>query len=68
VGGSERHPRLWRRSEKVHVVEFGANLRNLPSRDEVADFVEQRLSAGEYRFLFLGADWTRKRETTRSRQ
>jgi len=46
--------------KKVHVIEFGANLRNPPSREEVADMVEQRLSTGEHRFLFLGANWTRK--------
>lgn len=45
---------------KIHIIEFGANLRNPPSRSEVANYVEQRLFAGEYRFLFLGADWARK--------
>jgi glycosyltransferase involved in cell wall biosynthesis len=45
---------------RVHVVEFGANLRNPPSRHEAAAFVESRLSAGENRFLFLGVEWSRK--------
>jgi glycosyltransferase involved in cell wall biosynthesis len=45
---------------KVHIIEFGANLRDPPVKNEIADFVEQRLSAGEFRFLFLGADWPRK--------
>jgi glycosyltransferase involved in cell wall biosynthesis len=47
-------------AKKVHVVEFGANLRNPPSREQVAEMVEQRLSTGEHRFLFLGVDWERK--------
>jgi glycosyltransferase involved in cell wall biosynthesis len=45
---------------KVHVVEFGANIRNPPSSEEVAGMVESRLSTGEYRFLFLGVEWVRK--------
>lgn len=45
---------------RVHVVEFGANLRNPPSRQEAAGFVESRLSTGTPRFLFLGVEWRRK--------
>jgi glycosyltransferase involved in cell wall biosynthesis len=45
---------------KVHVIEFGANISNPPSRQEVTNMVESRLSTGEYRFLFLGVNWVRK--------
>ena len=45
---------------KVHVVEFGANLQNPPRKEDVARFVESRLSASEFRFLFIGVDWKRK--------
>ncbi len=46
--------------KKVRVIEFGANLRNPPSRRKVAAFVESRLKRSERRFLFLGVEWARK--------
>jgi glycosyltransferase involved in cell wall biosynthesis len=45
---------------KVHVVEFGANLLDPPSRSESLRFVDSRMLRGEHRFLFLGVDWARK--------
>jgi glycosyltransferase involved in cell wall biosynthesis len=47
-------------SRKVHVLEFGANIENPPTRSEVLSLVESRLSSDHYRFLFLGVDWDRK--------
>jgi glycosyltransferase involved in cell wall biosynthesis len=44
---------------KVHVVPFGANLENEPSRSEVAALVENR-PRHECRLLFIGVDWSRK--------
>ena len=45
---------------RVHVVEFGANLRCPPSREQVQASVDARLSCDARRFLFLGAEWGRK--------
>ena len=44
---------------KVHVVPFGANLDDEPSRSEVAALVEKR-PRHECRLLFIGVDWFRK--------
>jgi glycosyltransferase involved in cell wall biosynthesis len=46
--------------QKVHVIEFGANLDNPPKQAEVARFVESRFDGDVFRFLFLGIDWYRK--------
>lgn len=45
---------------KVHVLEFGPNLSDPPSREEVAAFVQSRAANGFHRFLFLGVEWQRK--------
>ncbi len=47
-------------SAKVHVIEFGANLCDPPSRERVASFAESRRTSGVHRFLFLGIEWNRK--------
>jgi glycosyltransferase involved in cell wall biosynthesis len=44
---------------KVHVVPFGANVDDEPSRSEVAALVEKR-PRHECRLLFIGVDWFRK--------
>ena len=46
-------------STKVHVLPFGANLDDEPSRAQVAALVRKR-SRYECRLLFLGVDWLRK--------
>lgn len=43
-------------TDKIRVVPFGANLEDVPTRD---DALRKRQSAG-CRLLFLGADWARK--------
>ena len=44
---------------KVHVVPFGANLNDEPTRAEVTALVEKR-PRHECRLLFIGVDWLRK--------
>jgi glycosyltransferase involved in cell wall biosynthesis len=46
-------------TSKVNVVPFGANLTEVPSREEVSDAIESR-GTDECRFLLLGVDWHRK--------
>ena len=46
--------------KKVHVIEFGANLENPPTRSEVSRLVESRMSVNDFRCLFLGVEWGRK--------
>jgi glycosyltransferase involved in cell wall biosynthesis len=45
---------------RVHVIEFGANLAETPATPEVDGMVESRLRARPFRFLFVGVDWERK--------
>lgn len=45
--------------DRIEVVPFGANLDDIPSRDEVAQAVAGR-SATVCKFLFIGKDWGRK--------
>lgn len=45
---------------RVAVVPWGANLVEVPSRDDVASMQAQRRSGGVLRALFLGGDWVRK--------
>lgn len=44
----------------VHVIEFGANLQNPPSRAEVESYIAERSARPEKHFLFLGVEWARK--------
>jgi glycosyltransferase involved in cell wall biosynthesis len=44
---------------KVHVVPFGANVPNVPSRDEVVAAIDGR-GRGRCGLLFVGVDWDRK--------
>ena len=46
--------------EKVHTIPFGANLDDLPSRDEVFASIDKRLGSPVIRFLFVGVEWERK--------
>lgn len=46
------------RSDKTHVLPFGANLEEIPSRESVLDGAEREFSP--CRLLFVGAMWDRK--------
>ncbi len=46
--------------EKVFVQPYGANLSQIPEREQVEQFVEDRLANRELNLLFIGKDWFRK--------
>jgi len=45
---------------KVHVIPFGAIINSVPTKNDVENFIENRVNSDVCNLLFLGVDWERK--------
>lgn len=45
---------------KIFTIPFGANLMDLPDKEMVGKWIEERSQSDDCNFLFLGIDWQRK--------